>query len=144
MIAEHVIAVLDWFLMEGGEPSYEAPPTTDGGVTLDDGIFEIRFPEFEVYVGPSTKPIVSVMDVSALLRPAMALDSEVIQAWLEPHVESLPPGFELEVLPTEDGHANNSLWLTARLSMSDFQNHFYPEILALLMTEARRLHSLSY
>ncbi|MGA1542828.1 MAG: hypothetical protein ACO38D_10140, partial [Ilumatobacteraceae bacterium] len=65
-------------------------------------------------------------------------------AWLAPHIEALPLGFELEILPTEDGHQDNSLWLTKCLSTADFVNNHYPEVLSKLMIEAKRLHTLSY
>ena len=144
MNAERIISVLDWFLMEGGEPLYECPPAAGDDIVLDEGIFEIKFPDFEVYVGPPTRPLVGIMDVAVLLRPAMALEVEVIRAWLAPHIKALPLGFELEILPTEDGHHDNSLWLSKCLSTTDFVNNHYPEVLSKLMIEAKRLHTLSY
>ena len=46
--------VLDWFLLEGGHPLYESPPD-DGEVQLNPDLYEVRFPDLEVFVGPPTE-----------------------------------------------------------------------------------------
>ncbi|MDA2958449.1 MAG: hypothetical protein O3B66_09485 [Actinomycetota bacterium] len=144
MTTERIVAVLDWFLMEGGEPLYESPPSAGDDVALDEGIYEIRFPDFEVYVGPSTRPALGILDVAALLRPAVALDADSIRAWLEADAARLPPQFEIEILPTDDGRDDHSIWLITRLSADDFVTDGLPDRLARLMTEARRLHHSSF
>jgi hypothetical protein len=136
---EHVVTVLDWFLLEGGEPCYETPEPEDDEVVLMDGIYEIRFDEFEVYVGPSTKPFDGVMDVAALVRPAMAFDPSFVISLIEPITSTLPDGFSLEVQPTDDGRNDSSVWLVVRLPASAFEVD-YASRLRDFMDSARRVH----
>ena len=139
MEREHVVTVLDWFLLEGGEPCYETPQVEDDEVPLMEGIYEIRFDEFEVYVGPSTKPFDGVMDVAALIRPAMAFDTGVANNLIEPITSTLPEGFSLEVQPTDDGRDDSSIWLVVRLPASAFEVD-YASMLRDFMDSARRVH----
>lgn len=141
MEREHVFTVLDWFLLEGGEPSYETPQSEADEIKLAGGIYEIRFDEFEVYVGPSTNLHDGEMDVAALIRPALAFDPDAAQDLIRPLAESLPDGFVLEVQPTDNGRDDSSIWLVVRLPVAAFDGE-YATTLRDFMDLARRIRHL--
>lgn len=140
MSNSHIVEILDWLLLEGGDPSYENPYRPGDDVVLDDSIFEIRFPEFEVYVGPSTDPTIAGVDVAVLIRPAMPFDPETIRSLVVPLTSDLHERMEIEFHETEDGRPDTSLWLVLRLTTADLDSNGRTDLFATLMESARRLH----
>ena len=135
------IAVLDWFLLEGGEPIYERGPDDEGEVHLDFCLFEVRMPEFEVFVGPPTEDGPWVVEVAVSVRPVIALQVDTVEALLDPVAAQIPERFQIDVFATEDFGSESSVWLAARLTGDEVEGSAIDAVLGSLLTEARALQA---
>ena len=135
------IAVLDWFLLEGGEPIYERGPDDEGEVHLDFCLFEVRMPEFEVFVGPPTEDGPWVVEVAVSVRPHIALAVDTVEALLEPFAARLPARHQIDVFATEDFGSDSAVWLATRLTPSEVDSVEIDKILVELLTEARAMQA---
>ena len=143
MNPEHVVRLLDWFVLEGGDPCYERPIDDDGEISLSDEIHEIRFPEFEIYIGPSISGPTADTDVAVLLRPAIAVEPSVADSIYRPHLTDEMDGLSLEFRTTDDGRDDTSVWLVLRLSDESFDDSSFDTSLTSLMRAARRMIHLT-
>lgn len=135
------IAVLDWFLLEGGEPIYERGPDDEGEVHLDFCLFEVRMPDFEVFVGPPTEDGPWVVEVAVSVRPAIALRVDIVEELLEPVATQIPERFQIDVFATEDFGSESAVWLATRLTRDEVDTSAIDAILGSLLIEARALQT---
>ena len=135
------IAVLDWFLLEGGEPIYERGPDDEGEVHLDFCLFEVRMPDFEVFVGPPTEDGPWVVEVAVSVRPAIARRVDIVEELLEPVATQIPERFQIDVFATEDFGSESAVWLATRLTRDEVDTSAIDAILGSLLIEARALQT---
>ena len=130
--------VLDWFLLEGGEPFYEQD-FLHNAVHLDRDLFEVRLPDFEVFIGPSTEPGPWVLDVAVLVRPAIALEVDTVEDLIADFKTALPSRYSIDVFATEDFGSESSVWLCVRLSPGEIDSEDLTKLLRGLLKHSREL-----
>lgn len=135
------IAVLDWFLLEGGEPLYESDPDGEHEVELNPELFEVRMPEFEVFVGPPTEPGAWAIEVAVNVRPAIPLEVDVVEALLKSIGTHLPDRLQVDVYATEDFGSVSTVWLAVRLTRHEVESSEIDRLLGGLLTEARAMQT---
>jgi hypothetical protein len=121
MMDQFLTNVLDWFVMEGGDVRYEHPDEVrlEDESALVDGVWEIRFPEFEVYVGPTPQPACNDLEVAALVRSEISLEPDSLFPLIEPIQESMPAHLMFEIPHLESPLVGSSVWLVTQLIQLD-------------------------
>lgn len=132
--------VLDWFLLEGGHPLYESPPD-DGEVQLNPGLYEVRFPDLEVFVGPPTEDGPWVVDVAASVRPAIPLEVDTVESLIASNITALPRRYAVEIFAMEDFGSESSVWVSTRLTADEVTSPAIDDLLTGLLERARALQS---
>lgn len=143
------IAVLDWFLLEGGDPQYEIDPDNgdsddtdpDEEVGLGPDLYEVRMPEFDIFVGPPTECGDWAVEVAVQVRPAIALEVDTVIELLKVPSARLSDRLQIDVYATEDFGSVSTVWLATRLTSDEVESHEIDELLDNLLTEARLLQS---
>lgn len=138
------IAVLDWFLLEGGDPQYEIDPENedpDEEVGLGPDLYEVRMPEFDIFVGPPTECGDWAVEVAVQVRPAVALEVDTVLELLKVPGARLSNRLQIDVYATEDFGSVSTVWLATRLTRNDVESREIDELLGNLLAEARLLQS---
>lgn len=142
--ADLVNPVLDWFLLEGGIPAYDVSELAPSEVGLDPDIREIRFEDFEVYVGPPTQYGEWSLEVAVLVRVSMAYDIPTADILVEPYRQQFADFLEIELHPAETGRNEASVWLVTKLTELQVQNDSFGEVLTVLLQSAHVLFNSFY
>lgn len=143
------IAVLDWFLLEGGDPHYEIDPDNEDPddtnpedeVRLGPDLYEVRMPEFDIFVGPPTECGDWAIEVAVQVRPAIALEVDTVIELLKVPGARLSDRLQIDVYATEDFGSVSTVWLATRLTHEEVESHAIDELLNSLLLEARRLQA---
>ncbi|MBM3730741.1 MAG: hypothetical protein FJW44_07980 [Actinobacteria bacterium] len=133
------IAVLDWFLLEGGEPLYEDNP--DNEVNLDPDLYEVRMPEFDIFIGPPTECGEWVIEVAVHVRRAIALEVDTVLELLKAPGAQLGERLQIDVYATEDFGSVSTVWLATRLTREEVESTEIDNLLGGLLAEARSLQN---
>lgn len=134
------IAVLDWFLLEGGEPLYEVDPD-EHEVELNPDLYEVRMPDFTVFVGPPTQSGDWVVEVAVHVRRAIALEVDTVESLLEPLATRIPERLQIDVFGTEDFGSKSTVWLATRLTRDEVESSEIDSLLGSLLHEAHALRA---
>ena len=133
------IAVLDWFLLEGGDPQYEIDPDEEVGLGPD--LYEVRMPEFDIFIGPPTECGDWAIEVAVQVRPAIALEVDTVLELLKVPGARLSDRLQIDVYATEDFGSVSTVWLATRLTRDEVESPEIDERLGNLLTEARTLQN---
>lgn len=132
------IAVLDWFLLEGGEPIYEQDPADDD--SFDFTLYEVRMPEFEVFIGPPTAPGPWAVEVAACVRRSIPLEVDFVEKMIASFATQRSERHQVDVFATEDFGSSSTVWLATRLTRDEVESSDIDAALVDLLTEARAMH----
>jgi len=143
------IAVLDWFLLEGGDPQYEIDPDNgdsddtdlEDEVALGPDLYEVRMPDFDIFVGPPTECGDWAIEVAVQVRPAIALEVDTVIELLKVPGAHLGDRLQIDVYATEDFGSVSTVWLATRLTRDEVESTEIDELLSNLLLEARRLQA---
>lgn len=138
------IAVLDWFLLEGGDPQYEIDPDNedpDDEVGLGPDLYEVRMPDFDIFVGPPTECGDWAIEVAVQVRPAIALEVDTVLELLTVPGAHLGDRLQIDVYATEDFGSVSTVWLATRLTREEVESREIDVLLGNLLNEARTLQT---
>ena len=138
------IAVLDWFLLEGGDPQYEIDSDNedpDDEVGLGPDLYEVRMPDFDIFVGPPTECGDWAIEVAVQVRPAIALEVDTVLELLTVPGAHLGDRLQIDVYATEDFGSVSTVWLATRLTREEVESNEIDELLGNLLNEARTLQT---